>query len=317
MPSSSSSSSDAPQITILNRVASIPLIAYAVQQLSTTLSTNPYTSSPYSTAKGLSASAYKYSEPFQVRLGPYIKRADGYANQAVDVVENIYPYPFKVQPEEVATFVRQRRDSAVSFVEERRLNANKAIDQNVRTPAITAVYRIDQSFTPLVDYLESTAVTRLHTNSAPADTQHQYQRVYVLSQNVAVQLYDYSNQTVIVQRASQTADSITALASSANSRVHALSDSLLAELQRLQASLAATGASVQHSTTAAGHELADAIVALSGILTARDLPINDKVVRARAEVENRVRPMLDRMLQLGARQTGSARNTSNGNGHVQ
>ncbi|KAJ7491912.1 hypothetical protein FB451DRAFT_1021124 [Mycena latifolia] len=313
MPSSSSSSTSAPELTILTRVASIPILAYSIQQISSTLSTNRYTSTPYSTAKGLSASAYKYAAPLQVRLAPLIESADGYANKAVDVVQSRYPYPFEAQPEDVANYVRQRRQSAVDYVSQGRLNAEKTIDEKVRTPAISAAYGIDQRLTPIVDYLESTAVTRLHTDSAPADTQYQYQRVYALSKNVTGQLYDYSHQTLLVQRASQTADSITALASSANSRIHALSDSLLAELQRLQASLAATGASVHHSTTAAGHELGETITALRTIATTPDMPINEKVARVGAEVQGRVRPLLDGM--LGARTPPPAAE-SKGNGHA-
>jgi hypothetical protein len=116
------------------------------------------------------------------------------------------------------------------------------------------------------------------------------------------------------QRASQTADSITALASSANSRIHALSDSLLAELQRLQASLVATSASVHHSTTAASHELSDTIGALRAIATAPDMPVNEKVVRVGAEIHGRVRPLLDGMLSAWAPPSES---NSNGNGHAQ
>ncbi|KAJ7117692.1 hypothetical protein C8R44DRAFT_626767 [Mycena epipterygia] len=302
MPSSSSSSSNASELTIFSRVASIPLIAYSIQQVSSVLATNAYTSTPYSTAKGLSASAYKYAAPLQPRLGPLnhlIVTADGLANNAVDFVESKYPYPFQAQPEEVASYVRERRQSAVDYVEKGRLNANKTLDEKVKTPAFTAACGLDQRLTPFVDYLENTAVTRLHASSAPADTQYQYQRVYVLSKNVTGQLYLYSNQTVLVQRASQTADSITALASTANSRIHALSDSLLAELQRLQSSLVSTGASVHHSTTAASHELTATITALRSIVTTPDMPINEKVARVGAEVQGRVRPLLDTM--LGAR----------------
>ncbi|KAJ7625507.1 hypothetical protein FB45DRAFT_750967 [Roridomyces roridus] len=298
-------------ITIVNRVASIPLIAYAIQTVGSALETNAYTSSPYSAAKGLSVSVYKYAEPVQNRLGPYLKIADGYANQAVDVVQKTYPYPFEAQPEDVATYVRQRRDSAVQFVEERRLHTGKVIDENVRTPALNAAAGIDQRFTPLVDYLESTASARLQTCSAPVETQYQYQRVYILSRNVTGQLYDYSNQTLIVQRASGLADSIVAIATSANKSIHSLSDSLIAELGRLQTSLANTGASVQHSTTVAGRQLADTITTLHAISVQRDLPLNEKGARIRAEIEDRVRPLLNHM------RTAPPPPTANGNGHVE
>ncbi|KAJ7140263.1 hypothetical protein C8R43DRAFT_892905 [Mycena crocata] len=313
MPSSSSStssSSEAPELTILSRVASIPIIAFSIQQLSSTLSNNRYTAAPYSTAMGLSDAAYKYTTPLQVRLSPLLVRADGYANKGFDVVQSRYPYAFEAQPEDVAGYVRQRSQSAVDYVAERRQNANKAIDERVKTPAITVACDIDQRLTPFVDYLENTAVTRLHAKSAPADTQYQYERVYVLSKNVTGQLYDYSNQTVLVQRASQTADTITALASSANSRIHALSDSLLVELQRVQDSVVATGASVQHSTTVASRELADTIAALREIVTKADMPINEKVACVGAEVHGRVRPLLDNMLR------GRSPSSKNVNGHA-
>jgi hypothetical protein len=85
-----------------------------------------YTRSPYSTAKGLSTTAYKYAEPLQVRLAPLIIQADGYANKAVDVVQSRYPYPFTAKPEEVAML------------------ASKTIDEKVKTPAYNVAQGIDQ-----------------------------------------------------------------------------------------------------------------------------------------------------------------------------
>ncbi|KAJ7019814.1 hypothetical protein C8F04DRAFT_975207 [Mycena alexandri] len=292
--------STAPEITSFNRVASIPILAYCIQQVSGTLSTNRYTSTPYSTAMGLSASAYKLSEPLQVQFRPWIESADGYANKAVDVVQDRFPATFQTKPEDVAGYVRDRRQSASEYID-------KTLDEKVKTPAVTVVYGMDQRLTPIVDYLESTAVTRLNT-AAPGETQYQVQRVYALSTNVTRQLYDYSNQTVIVQRASQTADSITALASTANTRIHALSDSLLAELQRLQSSLAATG--VQ-----ASHELNDTITSLHHIITTPNLAVKDKVMRVGAEVDYRVRPVLSRLLGNAQRAAPTTVN-DNANGHA-
>jgi hypothetical protein len=155
MPSSSKSeSSNAPELTILTRVASIPLIAFSIQQLSSALATNPYTSSPYSTAQELSASAYNYALPLQVRLAPLIESADGYANKAVDVVQSKYPYPFQAQPEDVASYVRERRQSAVDYVVQGRLSANKTIDEKVKSPALTAAYGIDQVLNNICAFVE-------------------------------------------------------------------------------------------------------------------------------------------------------------------
>lgn len=137
-------SASPPEITILNRVYSIPLIGSSLDTINSTLASNSYTCAPYSTAKGLSASAYKFSEPFQVRLAPLIVRADGFANKAVDVVESRYPYPFKAKPEEVVNFVRERRESSEKYVRERRDSAYKSLDDNVKSPAFTYVQAIDQ-----------------------------------------------------------------------------------------------------------------------------------------------------------------------------
>ncbi|KAJ6581818.1 hypothetical protein B0H19DRAFT_929217 [Mycena capillaripes] len=325
MPAASSSeSSSAPELTILTRVASIPLISCALKMAHENLANNRYTSSPYSAAKDLSASAYtsasKYTAPLTVRLAPVIKGVDGYANKACDVMQHTFPYPFEAQPEDVANYVRQSRQSAVDYVADARLNANKTLDERVKTPAVNVACEVDKRFTPLVDYLECTAANRLHTSTAPVDTKFQYQRAYLLSKNVTGQLYEYSNQTVLVQRASQTADSINALASSANTRIHSLSDSLICELQRVQASLA-------DHTTAASRELNDTISALRDIVGTRNLTLNEKVVRISDECQFRARPVLTRIqgeIQSRARpllnlmhgaQTPPAE-TATGNGHA-
>jgi hypothetical protein len=134
----------APELTVLNRVVSIPIISSSLESIHCALSSNAYTRSSYSTAKGISNSAYKYTEPLQIRFAPLIVYADDYANKAVDVVESKYPYPFKAKTEEVADYVRDRRRSASEYIRERRETANKTIDDKVKNPAFTAAQGIDQ-----------------------------------------------------------------------------------------------------------------------------------------------------------------------------
>jgi len=134
----------APEITVLTRVASIPMISTSWGMVNDVLSSNAYTRSPYFHAKGLSTSAYKLTEPIQVRLAPLIVRADSIANKAVDVVENRYPYPFKAQPEEVVSYVRERRKSTTDYMNERVSDVNKVIDDKVKTPALNVAQDIDQ-----------------------------------------------------------------------------------------------------------------------------------------------------------------------------
>jgi hypothetical protein len=120
------------------------------------------------------------------------------------------------------------------------------------------------------------------------------------------------------QRASQTADSITALASSTNTRIHSLSDSLICELQRLQASLANTA-------TATTHELGDTISALRDIVNTSNLSINEKCVRMSDEIQFRARPALSRIgeeiqsrvRRMSGSRTPPATANGNGNGHVE
>jgi len=121
-----------PAIKIFTRFASIPIISSSLGTINDALANNAYTRQPYAHAKGLSSTAYKLTEPLQVRLAPLIVPLDGIANKAVDVVEARYPYPFKAQPEDVASYVRERKDSTISGV-------NKAI----KTPALSVAQTVD------------------------------------------------------------------------------------------------------------------------------------------------------------------------------
>ena len=133
-----------PELTILTRVASIPMIHSGLETINGTLSSNTYTRSTYATAKELTTTAYKLTEPLQIKLAPLIVSADGYANKAVDALESRYPYPFKAKPEDVAEFVRERKETATQYVSGRLGEANKTIDEKVRNPAIHAAQDLDQ-----------------------------------------------------------------------------------------------------------------------------------------------------------------------------
>ena len=127
-----SAEAQAPSITIITRVISIPMISSGLDTINDALTTNAYTRFPYTHAKALSNTAYKLTGPIQSVLSPIIVRVDGIANMAVDVVEARYPYPFKAKPEEVAALARQGQE-----------NMNKAIDEKVRTPALNVAQGID------------------------------------------------------------------------------------------------------------------------------------------------------------------------------
>ena len=139
-----SDTAQAPCITIITRVASIPIISSGLGTINDALTTNAYTRSPYNHAKALSNTAYKLTEPIQTVFGPLIIKADGIANMAVDVVESRYPYPFKAKPEDVAALARQSQQNTTAYVHERVNGMNKAIDQKLRTPALNVAQDIDQ-----------------------------------------------------------------------------------------------------------------------------------------------------------------------------
>ena len=132
-----------PEIKIFARVASIPMISVSLESINYVLTSNILTRQPYAQAKVFSNTAYRLTEPLQVKLAPLIVRADGIVNKAVDVVESRYPYPFQIQPQEVATYVRERKDSTINGV-------GKAIGDNVTTPAMNVAQGIDnvRSSTP-------------------------------------------------------------------------------------------------------------------------------------------------------------------------
>jgi hypothetical protein len=307
-----------PELTVLSRVASIPMISSSLSTINDALSTNSYTCSSYNHAKELSTSAYKLTEPLQVKLTPLLVRADTIANKAVDVVESRYPYPFNVQPQDV-------KESTTNFVNEQVNNVNKAIDDKVKTPAYNVAHGIDQQFTPIVNYFES-AVSRLNNSeAAPStpDAQYQYQRALALSKTLGENIIEYSNeqlkyfqaQNIIVQKASETASSISSVATSslasAQNRIHSLSDNMLAELHKLQASTSSLTASLQATIQNPGSQIqsrippiqqsyADLTAALSStvnelskIVTTKDLPLQEKLARVGKEVHERINPLLE------------------------
>ena len=132
----------APELTILNRVASIPLVNDSLSAVHASLISNPLTRSPYNTAQSISSTALRYSEPLASKLAPIIVRADGYANKGLDAVVSRYPYPFTVQSEDILKALKDHSEYARDV-------ANKTLDERLRTPAYSAAQGIDQVRTPL------------------------------------------------------------------------------------------------------------------------------------------------------------------------
>ncbi|KAH9018540.1 hypothetical protein EDB85DRAFT_613252 [Lactarius pseudohatsudake] len=284
-----------PELTVLNRVASIPLVNDSLSAVHASLSSNPLTRSPYNTAQAISSTALRYSEPFTSKLAPIIVRADGFANKGLDAVESRYPYPFTVQSEDIISALKERSDSA-------RAVANKTLDERVRTPAYSAAQGIDQRLAPVVDYL----VSRLGTQEGTSQTesQYQYQRAYALSRDLKDQILGYSNtqlqqlqnSSALVQRAIETAKSIQDLASSgvvaAQAKVSTLSETMVTELQKVQAATAALPANLQASFKPVQEKISGTISELSDVIKS-DVPVNEKVAKVRTTVQDSVTPVLE------------------------
>ncbi|KAF8952778.1 hypothetical protein BDZ97DRAFT_1875863, partial [Flammula alnicola] len=93
-----------PEITLLSRVTSIPIISSSLDTININgaLSSNAYTRSAYICLR--KGALDKRLEHLQVKLAPLVVRVD---------VESRYPYPYPFKfskPEEGATFVRQRKE---------------------------------------------------------------------------------------------------------------------------------------------------------------------------------------------------------------
>ncbi|KAH0835952.1 hypothetical protein J3R83DRAFT_9878 [Lanmaoa asiatica] len=305
--------SQVPEITVLTRVASIPIIASSLDQIHSTLLSNVLTRSPYHAAQIITQTAYNFSQPLQICLAPLLVSADGYANKGLDVIEGKYPYPFRVKPEE-------------------------RFDKNVKSPAVGVVEGIDKKFAPIVDYFES-AVNKVGSESgtsSPTSTssecQYQYQRAYAISKHLRDNVYVYSSehlkqlqqQNVLVQKAIDTANSIQGLASAsitgAQTRIHALSDSMLQELQKLQQSTTALPQTLQSTYP----DISKTITDLRDIVTTPDMSVGDKVHRVAEEVREGVRPMLEKLSQrigdvvkaIGTKREEGRATVQNNDGHA-
>ncbi|KAF8493427.1 hypothetical protein F5888DRAFT_821854 [Russula emetica] len=284
-----------PELKIFNRVASIPLVNDTFSAVHSSLIANPYTRSPYTTAQALSLSALRVSEPIAAKLAPIIVRADGFAIKGLDAVESRYPYPFTVQSEDLLKALKERSEYARDV-------ANKTIDERVRTPAYSAAQGIDQRLAPVVNYL----IARLGTEEKPSETESKYQiqRAYALSRGLKDQILDYSNSqlqqlqsnSVLVQRATETAKNIQNVASSsvvaAQAKVSVLSDTMVSELQKIQAATAALPSNLQASFKPVQEGIASTISDLSNVIKS-DLPVNEKVSKLRLTVQDHVTPVLE------------------------
>jgi len=205
--------------------------------------------------------------------------------------------------EDIVKDLRGRSDQARDL-------ANKTIDEKVKTPALTVVQGIDQRFAPVVDYFQD-AVKKIHSTTGTPESaspteppKFQYQRAFALSKDLSDQLVKLSaeqinqikTQNVLVKRATEAAQQVTAVASSsygaAQEKVHTVSDVMLQELHKVQQSTATLPTQLQSSFNDISAHLTTTISDISTILTSSD-PLNEKVHKIRDHVQERVNPLLE------------------------
>jgi hypothetical protein len=284
--------SQLPKITVLSRVVSIPLIASSLEQINAVLEKNMLTRSPYHAAQAITSTAYNYSQPIQIRLAPLIDRADDIANKTLDAVESRYPYPFQAQPEEVVSYMRE--------------TAGKTFE-NVKSPAVDVAEGIDKKFAPVVDYFERVAGNMSNESSdsslssPSSDSQYQYQRAINVSKHLKDNFYVYSSehlkqvqqQYVLVQRATDTANSISALASNTLNDAQSVATNLLSEMQKIHQSTTQLPRTLQDTYP----DVSKTVVDLRNIITNSSLPLPEKINRVGREVKERVSPLLEKLTQ--------------------
>ncbi|KAH7868094.1 uncharacterized protein C8R40DRAFT_1136180 [Lentinula edodes] len=280
---------------------------------------------------GLSNSAYKLTEPLQTHLAPLIVRGDSYANLAVDMVQKTYP-------KDVMGYVQNRQKDVGEYVRERRESAG-VIAHDIDK---VAVNRIDSG-------------TQENGTSADKEAHvSEYSRALELSVRLRDQLQSYANEqmtqlqahSVLVQRATETARSLSNTASSSLSNVQAklqaVSENMIAELGKFQSQAASLSASLQASasktikdpTAQLPPQVQQRYAELSSVLQAQassasatyaklsnHLASTEKATKVTHEVSVRVQPLLE-VLSRNAQQAIGARGESqsptvNGvNGHA-
>ncbi|KAK6966628.1 hypothetical protein R3P38DRAFT_2816002 [Favolaschia claudopus] len=156
----------------LLRIAGIPLVNWALTTVSTFLGANIYTKSSFETANAVFTTySNVYTTFIQPIYAPIVNVANVTANKTLDIMENMFPVPFKTTPEDVTGFVEQ---------------------------AAPTIQPVDELLKPLVDFLDNLNVTYLHADAAPATTDFQFQRLIAVFTNMWLKLYQMSNMARVV-----------------------------------------------------------------------------------------------------------------------
>lgn len=101
--------------TFVKRVASIPVVADALEAVQSTMKGNAYSAAVYEKAEGAAIYLYEQSKPLQERLAGPIGQVDAVANKGLDFVQSKAPYVFEAKTEDLISKARQPADQAYAY----------------------------------------------------------------------------------------------------------------------------------------------------------------------------------------------------------
>jgi hypothetical protein len=245
-----------PELTFLQRISEIPLIDGSIGSVKTLHSTVLDRASPFlqrerisstiATVKAASATAttkaVDVTRPYHGHLATALERLDGYAHKGLDKAEEKYPTAFEITTEEFGKVFHERRRTLTQRAREL---AVKALEREVREVAIK---RFDEKVgSPFVTYIETQVASRLKVErSTPSEGLDSYKRAVNLSKDVTGGLKVYTSghlkqireKNPLADRALETAESLSAVASTSISsffgRFSSVSEKLNVQLAKLK-----------------------------------------------------------------------------------
>lgn len=108
--------SNVPDLKIVHRLGGIPIVADGIGTFEHVINSTQLTASLYATAGGIASKSLDLASPIISRTQPLIAKADGLANQGLDMVESRFPYPFKATTGEMVSGARGAYDQRVAGI---------------------------------------------------------------------------------------------------------------------------------------------------------------------------------------------------------
>ena len=118
----------------LGKIASVPLVSGAIAYASTAISYFPIIERAYNFGDSVLAKALESIQPVTNAFAPQLKYIDSVAAGIIGYVENKFPYPFHVMPDDIAQYVEAKKDYGVGVFEGYKSTVEKTYDDRVVVP---------------------------------------------------------------------------------------------------------------------------------------------------------------------------------------